>query len=100
MPATDYCCPSCEGGFPEPADKCPWCGEAMSGRSGPTTPAVADPLGISRLDFDTELEPGPDIREDRIEDRPEEPLGGIRMDLPNARFERAVDRLNDDGGNA
>lgn len=29
---TEYRCPSCDGGFPEPDDdQCPWCAEAMDG---------------------------------------------------------------------
>ena len=35
---TDYRCPSCDGGFPEPDDdECPWCGEPMDGASASTT---------------------------------------------------------------
>jgi hypothetical protein len=31
MCMVDYRCPSCDGGFPAPADACPWCGETLDG---------------------------------------------------------------------
>jgi hypothetical protein len=36
---TDYTCPNCRGGFPDPETlgECPWCGQAINGDYEPPT---------------------------------------------------------------
>jgi hypothetical protein len=39
---TDFVCPNCRGGFPEPEKlgECPWCGQAINGEYEPPTPEM------------------------------------------------------------
>jgi len=49
---TDYICPNCRGGFPDPEQlgECPWCGQAIDGSyEVPETPQV-----VSTVKEDTE----------------------------------------------